>query len=126
MRGRTILALAGALAGAACVDSGLPGKNLPLEQAMQKAPPYTLYETATPTEPMAAGIAVAGRAWTGTSAHHPPLGLVPGSELPARYLSQIGAIEGAAVYALAWDESPFDHLYARLPAGEWRVFSPLR
>ena len=123
---RAVLGMAGALTLTACVDSGLPGMNLPLEEAMRVPPPYPLYERAPATQPLAAGIGVAGRAWLGIAGAAPPYGLSAGRELPATMLESVGQVEGASIYSLAWDEAPFDRLYARLPSGDWRVFLPLR
>ena len=123
---RAVLGMAGALTLTACVDSGLPGKNLPREEAMRVPPPYPLYERASANQPLAAGIGVAGRAWLGVAGAAAPYGLTARRELPASMLASVGQVAGASIYSLAWDEPPFDRLYGRLPTGDWRVFLPLR
>jgi len=84
-----------------CVDSGLPGKNLPLEEARTRAFRYDVYE-ARPSET----IRVADREWVTAGA---PM------DIPQRLLTPVTA--DGNVFALSTDASPRTRLYRRSNGG---------
>ncbi len=87
---------------AGCRDSGLPDRNLPLEEAEQRALLYPVYEPAAATALQYDGSdwVVAGR----------PL------QIPASLLVPVSA-EGGEAWALATDAPPRDRLYVRAADG---------
>lgn len=99
---RTAL-LAGLIAAVGCVDSGLPGKNLPLEEARVKPPVYETYDSGHPMAPihfgdhdwMAAGHAV---------------------NIADRLLAPVAGA-GDNVFVLATDNEPYSRLYVRTDHG---------
>jgi hypothetical protein len=85
----------------ACKDSGLPDRNLPIQEARQREYGYPVYERA----PDATAVAAAGRNWIRSAAVE---------SIPAGLLVPV---EGADVqlYAVRGATAPYDRLYA--PAG---------
>jgi len=98
---RTAL-LAGLIA-AGCVDSGLPGKNMPLEEARVKPPVYQTYDSGHAMAPIHFG----DHDWMVAGA---PLSIADGLLTP---------IEGAGdnLFALATDTEPYSRLYVRTDHG---------
>jgi len=86
----SILALAG------CRDSGLPDRNLPLDQAEQRALPYSLHEPAP-----AGGIRYDGAEWVVAGR---PMQISASLLVPVE-------VEGGEAWALATDAPPRDRLY---------------
>ena len=99
-----VLALAG------CKDSGLPGKNLPLQLAEHKPLPYPVYSY--PQGQLQVGaIEVAGRDWLTVQVEE---------RIPDALMVALPTGDGPTVYALAWDDAPYDRLYHQLAAGRYR------
>jgi hypothetical protein len=95
--------MAACVALAGCVDSGLPGKNLPLEEAHAKPFRYSTYDAS-------ADLPVAhmdGRAWR-------PAG--PPEFVPASMLQPAMASGVSAAFTLRTDAAPIDRLY--VPSGD--------
>lgn len=99
--GIRIALLAGLIAG--CVDSGLPGKNLPFEEARTKAPVYRTYDDAHRAGPVHYG----GRDWLAAG---PPI------RLASSLLTPVPAA-GPGVFVLATEHAPHGRLYLRTNAG---------
>jgi len=97
-------AMAGAtallLALTACRDSGLPGKNLPLEEARTKPFRYSVYD-ATADLPAAE---VDGRTWRAAG---------PAESIPASLLTPVEAGAGHEMFALTTDPPPRARLYMK-------------
>ncbi|MGH7553813.1 MAG: hypothetical protein ACREMQ_12375 [Longimicrobiales bacterium] len=95
-----------------CKDSGLPDRNLPLEEAMNRQWRYPVYEAATPTtDPDARVFTVDGRSWMTTGERQ---------EIPQALLKPAGNAEGIQLFALVWDEGPFTRLYILGQDGQYR------
>ena len=90
-----------AIAAGGCVDSGLPGKNLPLEEARTRPFRYSVYE-ARPSSP----VRVADREWVAAGA---PIAI------PLRLLTPV--TPDGNVYALSTDAEPWTRLYRRSESG---------
>ncbi|NIP83255.1 MAG: hypothetical protein GWM90_30130, partial [Gemmatimonadetes bacterium] len=108
-RGIAVAALA-VLTLAGCSDVGLAG-NVPLTDAMRAPPPPLVAQVHPPREAGHAGVMLGGSRWVDSGL---PL------EIPARDLREVGAGHGHALYALRWDEPPFDRIYTRMPDGRWQ------
>jgi hypothetical protein len=102
---------AGVLLGG-CRDSGLPGRNTPVEEAMTGTSPYPLYEAADPRMPGGPAIFTVGeQRWLSQS------GSVA---VPRRLLRPVGATGGYQIHALTWDDAPYGMLFATAPNGTVR------
>jgi hypothetical protein len=100
----------GAVAGlGACVDSGLPDRNLPHEAARNREFAYAAYQPTASNTP----IAVAGRHWIGS---------LPVESIPDRMLVPVGNVEGTVIHALRGRSAPYDRLYAPVGEGRWRPY----
>lgn len=95
--------VAGLVAAAGCVDSGLPGKNLPLEEARMKPPVYQTYQSG----PVAGPVHYADRDWMVAGA---PLSIADELLTPV-------AGAGENVFALASDAEPISRLWVRTDKG---------
>jgi hypothetical protein len=95
-----VTAMAGAIGLGGCVDSGLPGKNLPLEEARVKPFRYSVYD-ATGNLPAAE---VNGQTWRAVG---------PPEPVAAALLVPVVATGAHDVFALATDRLPYDRLYVR-------------
>jgi hypothetical protein len=84
-----------------CVDSGLPGKNLPLEEARTRPFRYEVYE-ARAVEP----VRIEDREWVAAGA---PM------QIPPRLLTPV--TPDGNVFALTTDASPRSRLYLRSETG---------
>jgi hypothetical protein len=93
-------AAAGLVLVAGCVDSGLPGENLPVEQARTKPLAYAVYDSTLDIPP----VTVDGRVWM-------PAG--PAEPIPAGLLVQVATDGDRTVYALTSDPEPYARLYVR-------------
>lgn len=101
-----------------CVDSGLPGKNLPLAEARHREWSYPLYQAAVQPSGLPGLISFDGRTWALQAANWPEMGLERAlTRDPALLQSVPGARDGASLGALAWDEAPYDRLFMSTPFG---------
>jgi hypothetical protein len=103
-----------ALSLAACKDSGLPGKNRPLAEAMQSEWRYPAYEN-TPAASKVLSLAGQSFQMTGAKEH-----------IPERMLKSVASTDGASVYSLKSDEAPYDRLFKAEADGGYSVILPLR
>jgi hypothetical protein len=101
LRGRTIGLITLVMAFAACRDSGLPGKNLPLEEARTRVFPYSVYDAAENVAP----VRFQDRTWMVAG---PPV------SMDARLLRALEGEGERAVFALATDSEPYTRLYVRV------------
>jgi hypothetical protein len=90
---------------AGCVDSGLPDRNLPLEEAEHRPFRYQVYDVRPEAEAIVhhddSDWAVAGAA----------------ERIPASALVPAGAGGSQALFSLASDAAPFDRLYMESEGG---------
>lgn len=100
------LVLAGTLALTACRDSGLPDRNLPVDQARHREFGYPGYQATAGSTP----IAIAGRHWIRS---------LPVETIPARLLEPVGNADGMAVYALRGARPPYSRLYTPISDDRW-------
>ncbi len=105
-----VVAIAG-LALGACKDSGLPGKNLPLNEGMQAEWRYAAYEK---TPAAAKVMTLEGHRWQITGAQE---------TVPTRMLRSVATVNGAEVFSLKWDEAPYDRLYTAGENGRYSVIA---
>lgn len=96
------VAILAGLAAVGCVDSGLPGENLPFEEARTKAPVYDLYD-----EGHTGPVHYDGLDW---------LVAGPAVRIGEALLSPVPAA-GTDVFALALDTGDHARLYLRTEAG---------
>jgi hypothetical protein len=102
-------------AGTGCRDSGLPGRNTRVEDAMRQTGGYPVYEAAAPgVDPSAAAFVMGGVRWQTTG---------PPETVPQRLLRPVASTSGIQLYALTWDEPPYSRLYAAGPEGELRLLA---
>jgi hypothetical protein len=99
-----------------CVDSGLPGKNLPLEEARHREWRYPLYQAAVQPSGLPDLIHFDGSTWALQSHGWPEMGI---ATTLTRDPSMLEVVSGgsAAFQALRWDEAPYDRLFLRAPSG---------
>ena len=81
---------------AACVDSGLPGENRPLEEARTRTYGYSVYDASASIGP----ITVTNRVWMAAG---------PAVQVESRLLTPVTT----EVFALASDAEPYSRLYLR-------------
>ncbi len=114
--GRFTLAAAAALTLAGCKDVGLQG-NVPLADAVDRAPKPLVQQT-TPLHPApAAGAPQAFRLDSATwVASDTELKVGDGD------VHEVATVDGTAVYALRWDDSPYDRLLAKRPQGGYQQY----
>ena len=106
--GRTVLAallLAGLAAG--CRDSGLPDRNLPKADAERRVYDYPAYQAAAETPVWEVG----GRRWQASGAVQ---------SIDAGVLRPVAGAGGTTLYALQWDEEPYDRLYTPATNDLWQ------
>jgi hypothetical protein len=96
-------ALLAGLIAAGCVDSGLPGENLPLEEARMKAPVYQTYDA----EHRAGPVHYDGLDW---------LAAGPPQPISTSLLTAVPDA-GAGVFVLANRSAPHARLYLRTENG---------
>lgn len=94
----TAAALSVVLAG--CKDSGLPGKNLPLDQARTKPFRYSTYDAQADPPPAR----VDGRTWRAAG---------PAEPIPAGLLVPVDAGAGVPMFSLTTDPAPHSRLYLK-------------
>jgi hypothetical protein len=102
-----VLAMAAGLT--ACRDSGLPDRNLPLQEARHRQYTYPAYQPLANNAPVAA----AGRHWLRSSAVE---------TIPAGVLVPVAAVDGTQLYAVRNARTPHDRLYARLGEDRWAPY----
>ena len=94
----------------ACVDSGLPDRNLPKAEAERRTYGYPVYQ------PLGAALTevweLNGRRWQLSAAVE---------NLAQTQLRNVANANGTAMYALAWDQEPFERLYTPVGEDRWRV-----
>jgi hypothetical protein len=105
------ITLAAAIGVAGCKDSGLPDRNLPVEEARQREYGYPAYQPAADPAPVAA----AGRLWIRS---------LPVETIPSHLLEPLAATQTVQLYALRGTSAPYSRLYA--PAGDGRWIPYLR
>jgi hypothetical protein len=98
--------LAVALALPGCKDSGLPDRNLPLDQARHREFGYPGYQPTADNAP----VAVAGRHWIRS---------LPVETIPMRLLVPVGNADGTLVYALRGARPPYSRLYTPIGDDRW-------
>lgn len=130
MKNRTlIVTCAAALGLTACKDVGLSGLNRPFEDAEHASPEALV--VAVHGETQGAADVMAGAETVAPVAQEGELGaerkrpvaigdrfyIVSGraQEVPQDMLRPIGSFQGRSLYALTWDEQPFDRLYTEGP-----------
>ena len=96
----------------ACRDSGLPGKNLPLQEARMKEFRYPAYQATADQTP----VGVAGRHYIGS---------LPIENIPDRLMVQIADAEGGMFYTMRGRTAPYSRLYARVGPDRWRPYTRL-
>jgi hypothetical protein len=107
---RLMLLAALATAGlAACRDSGLPDRNLPLEEARHREYGYVVYERTPDSRPVVA----AGRHWLRSQQVE---------TIPDHLLVPVAAYEGTQLYATRGARAPYSRLYARVGDGRWNPY----
>jgi hypothetical protein len=98
----------------ACRDSGLPDRNLPRAEAEQRAYGYPVYQ------PLGAALTeiweLNDRRWQ-LSAHV--------ETIAATALTSVANANGTAMYALNWDQPPYDRLFTPVGENRWRLVVPI-
>ncbi|MGH7505536.1 MAG: hypothetical protein ACRELX_07780 [Longimicrobiales bacterium] len=121
-----LLSLA-ALAG--CLDVGLAGRNTPETEAANSEWRYRVYDIGQPANAVTEitlGTAAAAEAGAGAQEPLHWLSSAETVEIPQELLRPIGAADGATVFALVWDEAPYDRLYTPAPrAGAYHPMNPV-
>ncbi|MEO5511528.1 MAG: hypothetical protein ABIV28_06310 [Longimicrobiales bacterium] len=101
----TVLALGG------CKDSGLPGKNRPLNEAMQSEWRYPAYEQVAGADSV---MSLAGHRWQITGEKQ---------TIPSRLLAPVATVNGAEIFSLKSDVAPYDRLYSATTDGKYSVIA---
>lgn len=108
--GRLWVAVLAATVGlAACKDSGLPDRNLPIDDARHREFRYPAYQPTADNQP----VAHAGRHWIRS---------LPVESIPSSLLEPVGGEGGMQLYAVRGSRPPYSRLYT--PVGEDR-WAPL-
>lgn len=102
--------LAGTVAG--CVDSGLPDRNLPREEALNRTYSYPAYQASPTSEVWDFG----GRRWQA-------LGTV--ETIAPTLLRQVANANGTVLFALNTDPEPYTQLYTPVGANRWRPIAAI-
>jgi hypothetical protein len=103
------VAVLGVAGVAGCKDSGLPDRNLPVQEARQRTFGYPTYQPTAQNEPVAA----AGRHWIGT---------LPVESVPDGLLEPIANVDGRVLYAMRGARPPYSRLYSPVGEGRWRPY----
>jgi hypothetical protein len=113
VRGRArlgMLALACVAGLTACKDSGLPDRNLPLQEARHRQFAYPAYQPLANNAPVAA----AGRHWLRSAAVE---------QIPANVLVPVATGRTARqLYAVRGAQAPYSRLYAPAGPGRWTPY----
>ena len=112
-RAATLLAL---IAFTGCVDSGLPDKNLPLEQARHREWSYPIYLEAVQPSGLPELVSFNESTWALQAAAWPEYGLESALTRDPTLLRSV-ATGAAPLQALRWDTAPFDRLFLASPGG---------
>jgi hypothetical protein len=104
-----MIALAAVTGVAGCKDSGLPDRNLPVEEARQREYGYPVYQPAADAAPVAAG----GRLWIRS---------LPVETIPAHLLEPVADAQAVRLYALRGTGTPYSRLYAPAGDGRWTPY----
>jgi hypothetical protein len=108
-RVKLVAAAIAVLAAAGCKDSGLPDRNLPLEEARHRQWSYPLYDmVVAPGLPLL--VNVDETMWALQAA--PAFYSLGAPSVPEHMLRAATAGGPVALRALSWDDAPFDRLYA--------------
>ena len=131
VRASLIAAAAAALVAVGCRDSGLPDRNLALEDARHRAPDALVQAVHPETNPALHGAAAEAHGAGMTSgpvtvggqtfqAAGRPIALGDAS------LRSVGtSAMGGTFSAAAWDEPPYDRLYLAHPGGTYLEYLPV-
>jgi hypothetical protein len=92
----------------ACRDSGLPDRNLPLDEARFREFRYPAYQPLAQSAPVAA----AGRVWIGAASVE---------TVPQRLLTPVATVEGVVLYGLRNQVNP-GRLYAPVGEDRWQPY----
>lgn len=93
----------------ACKDSGLPDRNLPIDEARNREFRFTAYQ---PTADNAT-IAFAGRHWMRT---------LPVETIAPNVLMPVGSADGVQFHAVRGSRAPYSRLYAPVGEGRWAPY----
>ncbi len=110
------VALLAVIGATACVDSGLPGKNLPLEQARHREWSYPLYQEAVQPSGLPDLVPFDDGLWALRAAPLHELGLETALTRNPELLRPVST-GSAALSAFAWDEAPYDRLFLQTESG---------
>lgn len=99
-----------------CVDSGLPGKNLPLDVARFREWSYPLYQEAVQPSGLPDLVSFDQGTWALQAAPFAEAGLESALQRNPQLLRPVSGGE-AQFLALSWDQPPFDRLFLRAPSG---------
>lgn len=104
-----LVAIACAAGLSACRDNGLPDRNLPLEEAQNRAYGYPVYQPSTAT----AAVAMGGRHWIRSQT----------VETIARHVLQpVGVAEGTQLFAVRGEQAPYSRLYSPVAQDRWALY----
>lgn len=109
------LAILAVLVLAGCKDVGLKG-NIPLAEAEFKPLKPLLANDYPPPKPGHTGPVFAGTRW-------PEAGMPV--QIPDQDLVRVDSTSDHALYALRWDQPPYDRLYTKVTQG-WQPHLPVR
>lgn len=115
-RSRIVLPALAVLGLASCRDLGLEG-NLPLAEAEHKELRPLTAQAHPASEAGHAGVMLNGTRWVDAG--------LP-EAIPARDMRVIGQGHGHPLYALRWDDAPYDRIYALRSDGRWQPHNPIR
>lgn len=104
-----VLAMTSILGLTACRDSGLPDRNLPLQEARHRQYSFVAYEPTANNPP----IAFAGRHWIRS---------LPVESIPAARLEAVGSVDGAQLFALRGARTPYSRLYTPVGDDQWAPY----
>jgi hypothetical protein len=93
----------------ACKDSGLPDRNVPLQEARHRQYSYPTYQPLANNAPVAA----AGRHWVRSAAVE---------EIPAGVLVPVASVDGTQLYAVRGAQAPYSRLYAPVGTNRWAPY----
>lgn len=105
-----------AVTGSGCVDSGLPGKNLPLDVARHREWSYPLYQEAVQPSGLPDLVSFDGSTWALQAAPFAEAGIESALTRDPQLLRAVST-GSASFQALRWDEPPYDRLYLQAPSG---------
>ncbi|HSJ06167.1 MAG TPA: hypothetical protein VK936_05655 [Longimicrobiales bacterium] len=104
--GRLWIAVTAVVGLAGCKDSGLPDRNLPIDQARHREFGYPAYQPTADNPP----VAHAGRHWIRS---------LPLESIPAGLLEPVGGADGLQLYALRGSRPPYTRLYTPIGEDRW-------